>query len=832
MTINNFFLKNRFYLSLLILISVFATKGIAQPACLGQQGKLTWNMWDGTSISSLTHQPNFPFKPARTENLTELATPSTGYNENYLSYVRGYLKVPQNGNYTFNVTGDDQVYFHLSANQTEKALTRIAYTDRWTVQDDHFKYTSQTSAPQSLVANQYYYFELLHREGGGGDHFSVHWKTPFATDTAFQKITTQYIYDYTCNLDCPVEGTPCDDNNPATLNDVQDGYCNCFGTPQTSSTPDCIGEKGFVNVLYYDDITGDRLTHLYFNPKYPLEPSRGGKIDNLTLYDSDIDNYGSVIKGFLTVPVSGTYYFNITGIRRAGLKISATENPEEAVFVAYYDANSGISTYDHDREATQTSQGQYLEKGKYYYLEVNHKANTRTDYLNIYWKTPFYVDDKWRRLDGAYLYQYDPSCDFFCYPAGTPCDDGSAATKDDVFDANCNCVGTPCPNNDCDESNSSAAAPPSTTCGPSDDLKNEAATAWVSCANATNPATNAPGKWISYDLGAVYYIDQANVWNYNVPASTAQGFKNVSVFVSNNGTNWTSVGIFNWSQATGLVGYEGFKQALGVTGRYILIQANSNFNGGNCFGLSKINFAVYDCLNIGKPCNDGNALTSNDVFNEDCKCVGTRPTADNFCSRVSRVHLNIPIDSDNYDAEKTIESSATILANNQVSYVAGESVSLLSGFEAQVGADFLAAIDGCSPNPGANSLVSNTVVRGYDVGNLFTIPPKDEGDTTSILAGNRLILGTPQNLAANLQISPNPTNDWAFFDFQIPTTSKVTLKVFAANGQAIATLIDNEILASGSYQQQFQAKELAKGMYLVNLITEDLVITKRLAVIE
>lgn len=42
-------------------------------------------------------------------------------------------------------------------------------------------------------------------------------------DTTFQGLGE---LDYDC---CPIAGTPCNDNNPFTLNDVEDGNCNCAG---------------------------------------------------------------------------------------------------------------------------------------------------------------------------------------------------------------------------------------------------------------------------------------------------------------------------------------------------------------------------------------------------------------------------------------------------------------------------------------------------------------------------------------------------------------------------------------------------------------------------
>ncbi len=48
---------------------------------------------------------------------------------------------------------------------------------------------------------------------------------------------------------CPAAGTPCDDNNPNTVNDVQDGFCNCSGTmPPQPVSCECpaISENGTI----------------------------------------------------------------------------------------------------------------------------------------------------------------------------------------------------------------------------------------------------------------------------------------------------------------------------------------------------------------------------------------------------------------------------------------------------------------------------------------------------------------------------------------------------------------------------------------------------------
>ncbi len=44
-----------------------------------------------------------------------------------------------------------------------------------------------------------------------------------------------FVY-FDINSNCPVAGTPCDDNDPKTTNDVEDGNCNCAGTCPAAGT--------------------------------------------------------------------------------------------------------------------------------------------------------------------------------------------------------------------------------------------------------------------------------------------------------------------------------------------------------------------------------------------------------------------------------------------------------------------------------------------------------------------------------------------------------------------------------------------------------------------
>ncbi len=63
---------------------------------------------------------------------------------------------------------------------------------------------------------------------------------------------------------------------------------------------------------------------------------------------------------------------------------------------------------------------------------------------------------------------------------------------------------------------------------------------------------------------------------------------------------------------------------------------------------------------------------------------------------------------------------------------------------------------------------------------------------------------------------PNPFNPSTSINFAIPNSEFVTLKIFNILGSEVATLV-NETLAAGSYKFNFDASNLASGIYLYKL---------------
>jgi hypothetical protein len=68
---------------------------------------------------------------------------------------------------------------------------------------------------------------------------------------------------------------------------------------------------------------------------------------------------------------------------------------------------------------------------------------------------------------------------------------------------------------------------------------------------------------------------------------------------------------------------------------------------------------------------------------------------------------------------------------------------------------------------------------------------------------------------------PNPFNPSTTISYQLPTDSKVSLKIYDLLGREVATLLDNQIKPAGYYEQQWNASHYASGMYIYRLIWKE-----------
>jgi glucose/arabinose dehydrogenase len=142
-------------------------------------GTILREFWSGISGYAVSTIP-VNTTPTGTSQLTIFEGPSNA-GDNYGDRIRGYICPPVTGNYVFWIASDDNSELWLSTNDQPANKVKIAYVNGYTSSRQWTKYTSQQSAPISLVAGNRYYIESLHKEGSQGDNIAVGWQLPSGT---------------------------------------------------------------------------------------------------------------------------------------------------------------------------------------------------------------------------------------------------------------------------------------------------------------------------------------------------------------------------------------------------------------------------------------------------------------------------------------------------------------------------------------------------------------------------------------------------------------------------------------------------------------------------
>jgi hypothetical protein len=163
--------KTFFLISFLLLLGLFSD-AFAQPT-----GEILWEFWydiGGTSLGSLRNDPRYPDEPDESVLRDTFDSELDPY-DNYGCRVRGYLYPPEDGDYEFWVSGDDNCELWLSTNADPSSAELICEVPGWTNQHEWGKYPQQKSSFITLEAGKKYYIEGLMKEGGGGDTLTAAW---------------------------------------------------------------------------------------------------------------------------------------------------------------------------------------------------------------------------------------------------------------------------------------------------------------------------------------------------------------------------------------------------------------------------------------------------------------------------------------------------------------------------------------------------------------------------------------------------------------------------------------------------------------------------------
>jgi hypothetical protein len=307
--------------------------------------------------------------------------------------------------------------------------------------------------------------------------------------------------------------------------------------------------------------------------------------------------------------------------------------------------------------------------------------------------------------------------------------------------------------------------------------------------------------WILYDLGDRHELHNTQIWNYNVSNNLSVGMTNVAIDYSLDGNTWTEYGSYNWPLANGSDSYGGFAgpNLNGTYARYVLI--TSLDAGSSCKGLGKVAFTAVQCPMSGTPCDDGNELTTNDQYDENCNCAGAS-FAVNDCGEDEILLGDSVLYTNKFSAIERVSSQSQVAAYNRVAFIGGNSIILEPGFETNGQTVFSASIDPCNNPQQMSALPSRAEVLAEEA-------VQRENDKIEVLSVRKV------------------TEDIVNVSYFIEEPGKATLGIYDVSGNLVYILMDYNFTNQGLYQKTFRNKKLGGGNnYVVRLITEEEVLNK------
>ena len=252
------------------------------------------------------------------------------------------------------------------------------------------------------------------------------------------------IIDYTLDTSgCPVQGTPCDDGNPSTILDEEDGNCNCIGVPDSAITQD----NPVINSS--DDAEEEVSTGVMDITSSDLE---------LTFESGSTEQLVGLRFDDVTLPEGSTIY-------RAYIQFQVDDdNTDNTNLVIQGEKSASSTTFntsvgDISTRTLTSNQVQWNDVPEWNTVG-DAGLDQRTPYLTFLvdeitglpdWNSgdalTFIISGTGEReaeaFDGSAAPILRIIYDSPCPEEGTACDDGDPTTLFDIEDGNCNCAGIP-----------------------------------------------------------------------------------------------------------------------------------------------------------------------------------------------------------------------------------------------------------------------------------------------------------------------------------------------------------------------------------------------------
>ncbi|MEM1322250.1 MAG: lectin-like protein [Bacteroidota bacterium] len=461
------------------------------------------------------------------------------------------------------------------------------------------------------------------------------------------------------DCDAALIGTPCDDNDPNTTNDIFDDNCNCSGTPiggggctatenlaltasasQSSEQGGAIADRaidGNTSGFFYIDFS---ISQTNWEPQPWLELDLGSvaNIEEIRIWNRE-----DCCTDFLS-----NYYLLVSDAPFTSSSLNATL------------AQAGVAAYEESTVAGRPSSVSVDRTGRYVRIQLQGTAFLSIAELEVIGCTSGTgiptCSDGIQNGNETGVDCGGPDCIPCCPAAGTACDDDNPNTANDVEDGNCNCAGTPIQTGECTSTTNLALNKPASQSGTQGQGSADKVVDGNTDGNffsgfSINQTDWVPQAWWEVDLEEISNIEEIRIWNR---ADCCTAFlDNYYVLVSDVpfaaqdlATTLAQAGVSAYEQTT--AAGRPTSVAVGRTGRYVRIQLqgtafismsevevigcdtdggtptctdgtqNGDETGIDCGGAN----CPSCCPVAGTPCDDNNPETVNDMEDGNCNCAG------------------------------------------------------------------------------------------------------------------------------------------------------------------------------------------------------------------
>jgi len=318
--------------------------------------------------------------------------------------------------------------------------------------------------------------------------------------------------------------------------------------------------------------------------------------------------------------------------------------------------------------------------------------------------------------------------------------------------------------------------------------------------------------------GVEVSTDNGSTWNANLPSFNAYAvaFSGTKVFAgtnsgiylsTDNGTDWSPVGFSD----TAFI-------ALGVEGSALLAASSGHgvyrsTNNGSSW--TKVTAGLGDSDYVSAFANLGSTVFAA------TQGYGTYQSTDNGVTWT-------PVGSGLLNSDLSEPDLTSLVGNGTDHLYAGSQGSSSAGV-------FTSTNSGTNWHASTSGLTNKNVTSLAIVGTQLFAGTTGAGVWSQSLSQLATAVNeNKSNRPAAYSLSqnyPNPFNPSTTISYELPSSSRVTLKIFNLLGQEIATLVDGQQDA-GSHSLQWNAANVSSGVYFYRLQTENFSQTKKLMLLK